>query len=296
MFSPFDDAVGVAYHVVAVLAASLTPLAGGMAAAAAIVLFTVAVRLLLLPLSYHAIRGQARQASLAPQIQALRQRHAGQPDRRQRELTELYRREGTGLLAGCLPLLLQLPFLSVMYTLFRSGTIGGRPNGLLGHGLFGAALGSHWLSGPGPVSAQGLVFLGLFLLLAAVAWLSARIARKPAGWLAAPQAEVGLAARRSGAGRPPAPGQPGGAMGLLTRVMPYLTVAIAAVLPLAAGLYLLTTTACAAAERAVFVRGVAPARGPDSGPREKRAWRRSPRGWTRRSPRRRRMMSRPSSR
>jgi YidC/Oxa1 family membrane protein insertase len=278
VFSLFDDAVGAAYHVVSVLAAALTPLAGGMAAAAAIVVFTVAVRLLLLPLSYHAMRGQARQARLAPQVQDLRQRYAGQPGRLQRELAELYRREGTGLLAGCLPLLLQLPFLSVMYTLFRSGTIGGRPNGLLGHGLFGAALGSHWLSGPGPASAQGLVFLGLFLLLAAVAWLSARAASKPAGRLAAPQAEADPAARRGGTGRPPAPRQPAAAMGLLTRVMPYLTVAIAAVLPLAAGLYLLTTTACAAAERAVFGRGLAPSRGLESGPREKGTSHRSPRG------------------
>jgi YidC/Oxa1 family membrane protein insertase len=244
VFSLFDDAVNVAYHAVVVLAAALTPLAGGMAAAAAVVLFTIAMRLLLLPLSYHAFRGQARQAELAPQIQALRKRHTGQPDRLQRELTELYRREGTGLLAGCLPALLQLPLLSVIYRVFRSGTIGGRPSSLLSRSLLGAPLGSHWLSGPGPISTQGLVFLGLFALLAVASFLAARAGRT-----------LGQAA------------QPAGAAGVVTRAIAYMTVAIAAVLPLAGGLYLLTSTAWSAAERAVFARRLVPSRGPGSGPR-----------------------------
>ena len=72
------------------------------------------------------------------------------------------------MLTGCLPLLLQLPFFSVMYRLFLSGTVGGKANELLHRTLFGTPLGSHWLSGPGPISGQGLVFLGLFALLAVI--------------------------------------------------------------------------------------------------------------------------------
>jgi YidC/Oxa1 family membrane protein insertase len=211
------------------------------------------VRLVLLPLSYYAIRGQAAQARLAPQVMELRKRHARQPERLQRELSELYRREGTGMFAGYLPLLLQLPFFSVMYRLFRSGSIGGPANVLLSHSLLGAPLGSHWLSGPGPLSLQGLVYLGLFAALAGVTWVAARIARNAAARLS-PKAP----------GRPGQPAQPvqsaqaGGAVGVLLRVLPYVTVAIAAVVPLAAGLYLLTTTAWAAAERALITRRMSP--------------------------------------
>jgi YidC/Oxa1 family membrane protein insertase len=176
-FTLFDGAVRAGYHLVSGLAVALAPLPGGLATAAAIILFTVAVRLVLLPLSYYAIRGQAAQARLAPQVMALRQRHARQPDRLQRELTELYRREGTGMFAGYLPLLLQLPFFAVMYRLFRLGSIGGQPNALLSHGVLGAPLGSHWLSGPGPLSGQGMVYLGLFALLAVVTWMATRISR-----------------------------------------------------------------------------------------------------------------------
>jgi YidC/Oxa1 family membrane protein insertase len=246
MLSLFGVPVDAAYHVVSAFAAGLAPVAGGLATAAAIVAFTMAVRLLLLPLSYRATRGMASQARLLPQVQALQKRHAGQPDRLQREVAALYRREGTGQLAGCLPALLQLPFFSVMYQLFRSGTIGGRPNGLLAHRLLDAALGSHWLSGPGPLSAQGAVFLGLFALLAVVACVALLVARaaRPAG--------VAGPARPAGDAGPA--GQAAAVTRGLTRVLPFATLVVAAVMPLATGLYLLTTTTWTVAERAIIAR------------------------------------------
>ena len=170
--------VDAAYHLVSPFVSFLTPLLGGLAAAAAIVGFTVVVRLLLLPLSYRAMRGMAAQARVAPLAQGLRKRYAGQPDRLQRELTALYRAEGTSMFAGCLPLLVQWPAFSVLSLLFRSARVGGAPNTLLTHRLFGAPLASYWLGGAGPFSAQGAVFAGLFVLLAAVGWLSARMARR----------------------------------------------------------------------------------------------------------------------
>src|SRR5215471_17051950 len=228
-----------AYHVVSALAGLLAPLPGGLAAAAAIVAFTIMVRLLVLPLGYYAFRGQRAQARLAPKIQELHRRHSGQPERLQRELSALYAQEGTGMFTGCLPALLQVPFFMVVYRLFLSGTVGGGPNGLLQQRLLGASLGSHWLTGPGPWSGQGLVFAALFALIALAAWLSARAARR---WAApAPARQPGKAGAT-------------GVSGLLLRVLPFATLVIAALVPLAAGLYLATTTAWAVAERAVFHR------------------------------------------
>jgi YidC/Oxa1 family membrane protein insertase len=83
---------------------------------------------------------------------ALRQRYGKQPERLQREMAALYKREGTSMFAGFAPLLLQWPFLSVMYLLFRSPTVGGTANTLLTHDLFGVPLGAHWLSGAGPLA------------------------------------------------------------------------------------------------------------------------------------------------
>src|SRR5229473_1806555 len=150
MFSFFGVPVDAAYHLVSGITGILTPVLGGLAAVAAIIAFTMAVRILLMPLSLRALRGQAVQARLASQLQALRQRYARQPERLQREMSALYKREGTSLFAGVTPLLLQWPFLSVMYLLFRSPQVGGRANMLLSRALFGVPLGSHWLSGAGP--------------------------------------------------------------------------------------------------------------------------------------------------
>jgi YidC/Oxa1 family membrane protein insertase len=178
------------------------------------------------------------QSRIAPQVPALRQRHAGQPEAFQRALAALYRAEGTSVYAGCLPILVQWPFFSVMYLVFRSPVIGGVRNALLSHDLFGAALGSHWLSAAGPFSAHGAVFAGLFLLLALIGWLSARMTRAIAA---------------SGAGAA------GGPAAALAKVAPYLTVAFAAFLPLASGLYLATTSAWTLAERAILRRRLAAA-------------------------------------
>jgi YidC/Oxa1 family membrane protein insertase len=229
--------VDAAYHLVSGFTGILTPVLGGLAAVAAIVAFTMAVRTLLMPLSLRALRGQAAAARLAPQLQALRQRYARQPERLQREMAALYKREGVSLFAGFTPLLLQWPFLSVMYLLFRSPQVGGQPNTLLSRDLFGVPLGVHWLSGAGLVSAQGAVFLGVFALLAGLCWLSARLGRLMTAQATDTQA-TGAAA----------------GTGLLIRVLPYLTVVIAAFAPLAAGIYLLTSLAWSLAERMLFWR------------------------------------------
>jgi YidC/Oxa1 family membrane protein insertase len=235
MFSISGVPVDAAYHLVSGFTGILTPVLGGLAAVAAIIAFTMAVRLVLMPLSLRALRGQAVQARLAPQLQALRQRYAKQPERLQREMSALYKREGTSMFAGVAPLLLQWPFLSVLYLLFRSPLVGGKPNTLLSHDLLGVPLGTHWLSGAGPASLHGAVFLGVFALLAALCWLSARLAR-----VMMPQA--------SGAQTAPT------GTGLLVKVLPYLTVVIAAFAPLGAGIYLLTSLAWSLAERMFFWR------------------------------------------
>jgi YidC/Oxa1 family membrane protein insertase len=256
MFSIFSVPVDAAYHLVSGFTGILTPVLGGVAAVAAIIAVTMAVRIILMPLSFRALRGQAVQARLTPQLLALRQRYAKQPERLQQEMSALYKREGTSMFAGFMPLLLQWPFLSVMYLLFRSPQVAGKPNALLVHGLFGVPLGTHWLSGTGPVSAQGAVFLGVFALLAGLCWLSSRLGQLMTASAALPAPAPGKKAK---SGPVTAAGASGGTgavagTGALAKVLPYLTVVIAAFAPLAAGVYLLTSMGWSLAERRVFLR------------------------------------------
>jgi len=241
MFALFDAAVLAGYHVLTSVISVLSPLAGSLAGAAAIVAVTIALRLALLLLSYYAVRGQAAQARLLPQLAELQRKYKNQPERLRREMTAVQQREGTSLFAGILPLLAQWPFFSVLYRLFLTPVISGHPNALLSDQLLGVPLGSRWLAGAGTFSAHGAVFLGLFALLALVSWAAVRLARR---------------FTTAGAAGAPAAARPGSVVGGLTRVLPYLTIVFAAFVPLAAGLYLLTTIAWTAAERTVLMRRI----------------------------------------
>ncbi|GAA3176587.1 MULTISPECIES: YidC/Oxa1 family membrane protein insertase [Streptomyces] len=234
-------------------AQAIEPFFGASATAAAIVLCTLAVRAALHPLARAAARGEKARAALAPQLTALQRKHKRDPEKLRRATTELYATTGASPLAGCLPSLLQLPVFFVMYHLFSTGG-----SGLLGHTLLGAPLGGHWtqaLADGGPFGPQGLVYLGLFALVTAVATWNLRRARA-------------AAARRPAGESPALPGAAG-----LTKALPllsYATLITVAVVPLAAALYVVTTTAWTAAERALIHRerpAVAAGAGPDGGGR-----------------------------
>jgi YidC/Oxa1 family membrane protein insertase len=222
------------------LADLLQPLFGAAAAAAAIVLFTALVRLLVHPLSRAAARGQKARTALQPRIAELRDKHAKDPERLRKAVLELHTAEKVSPLSGCLPSLLQAPAFLVLYHLFSSPSIGGESNGLLDHRLFAAPLGGHWadaLAGGGPVGGAGLVYLALFTVVAVVAtfnYLRARRTPLPV------------------TGGPEAPGA-----GVVVKVAPFLsyfTLVTVAVVPLAAALYVITSTTWSAVERAVLYR------------------------------------------
>ncbi|MFE6741264.1 YidC/Oxa1 family membrane protein insertase [Streptomyces tubercidicus] len=220
-------------------AQAIAPLFGTAAMAAAIVLFTLGVRAALHPLARAAARGEKARTALAPQLAALQRKHKGNPERLQKATADLYAKTGSSPLAGCLPTLLQLPVFFVMYHLFSTGS-----GDLLDHTLLGAPLGGHWtgaLADGGVFGPQGLVYLALFALVTAVATWNYRRAR--ATMAKSPQPAAGNAAL------------PG--MASMAKVMPLLsfgTLITVAVVPLAAGLYMVTTTAWTACERALLHR------------------------------------------
>ncbi|MCK8436395.1 YidC/Oxa1 family membrane protein insertase [Streptomyces sp. D2-8] len=231
-------------HLVEHLADLLQPLFGASAAAAAIVLFTALVRLLVHPLSRAAARGQKARTALQPKIAELRKKHGKNPEKLQRAVLELHAEEKVSPLAGCLPGMLQIPAFFLLYHLFSSDTIGGESNGLLGHELFAAPLGERWtdaLDG-GLLSGAGLVYAGLFVVVACVAAFSYRIGKRMMA--ANPAAQAGAGEQLPG-------------LGAVARVMPFMsffTLVTVAVVPLAAALYVVTSTTWSAVERAVLYR------------------------------------------
>ncbi|MET8350020.1 MULTISPECIES: membrane protein insertase YidC [unclassified Micromonospora] len=235
-FAPLTGVVGAAGTALSWLTDLLEPLAGGMATAAAIVLLTIAVRLLISPLTVAQVRGERRRAALAPQVRDLQRRYADDPTKLQSELFGLYRSAGANPIAGCLPLLLQAPFLLVLYRLFTTSEGG---TGLLQERLAGVPLGHHL--GDGLAGAAGPLFAVLLAALLVLAWWSSRRARRAS-------AAVGTVAGT------PTEGPGAATLGRLLPLLPFTTVLVALVLPLAAVIYLVTTTAWSALEQVVLRR------------------------------------------
>ncbi|AIV36246.1 YidC/Oxa1 family membrane protein insertase [Streptomyces sp. MPA0124] len=227
------------------LADLLQPLFGASAAAAAIVLFTALVRLLVHPLSRAAARGQKARTELQPRIAELRRKHAKNPEKLQRAVLDLHAEEKVSPLSGCLPSLFQLPAFFLLYHVFSSSEIGGRTNGLLSHQLLAAPLGGRWadaLGDGGPLGGAGLVYVALFAVVAGVATFSYRLTKRTMA--ARPVLPTGDADAVPG-------------VGAITKVMPFMsffTLVTVAVVPLAAALYVVTSTTWSAVERAVLYR------------------------------------------
>lgn len=209
--------VDAAHSAIESLAGLFVPFAGTAAVALAIVVFTMLVRLLISPLTYQQVRAQHRQAALAPEIAQLREKHGTDRMVLATKTLELQRAHGISPFAALLPGLAQAPFFILMYHVALR-----TPEGA----LVGIPLTAHL--------AAGLpVFAVLLVLAGALAWWSSRRMR------ISPQ--------------PAAPGTP--SLGFL-RYMPYLSILAVAWMPLAGGLYLVTSTGWTALEQALLRRAV----------------------------------------
>lgn len=237
-FAPIAAALDVAHTAITALIAFLAPVAGPLAAALAVILITVVVRIALIPASRATVRGEIQRRRLAPRIAELRKRYAKNPELLQRKTMELYSAEKVSPFAGCLPALIQAPVLSLLYGLFILTTIGGHANSLLTFEFLGVPLGTSLVGaiGVGALPLELVVFVTLLVVIGVVAWFSRRVTRR---YLGEAQGDVPAAMQS--------------AMGILSW-MPFLTVIFAAIVPLAAALYLAVTTTWTLVERQVLRR------------------------------------------
>ncbi len=87
--------------------------------AVCIVVLTILLRLAMLPLDLKQRGNQAKMAALGPEINSLKKRYANNPQQLQRKQQELYRKMNVRPMLGCLPMLIQLPFLFAFFGAMR---------------------------------------------------------------------------------------------------------------------------------------------------------------------------------
>ena len=96
--------------------------------ALAIIFFTLLVKIVLFPLSFHQQKSTFKMQKLQPEMNKIKEKYAKKkdPESQQKmamELQEFQKKNGINLFGGCLPLLIQLPILYALYYIFQQAYI-----------------------------------------------------------------------------------------------------------------------------------------------------------------------------
>ena len=174
IFTTFRDTL---YHVLKFFQGLVEPLMGSQSYWFSIVLLTIAVRILLIPLTVKQVKSTRVMQELAPEIKKLQAKHKNDKTKLNEEMMALYKERGFNPMAGCWPLLAQMPFFFALYQVIYRPQIAGEPNVLLGKTFFGVPLEQHWLQLQGwdkIFSAAGITILILTTTMALTTYISQR--------------------------------------------------------------------------------------------------------------------------
>ena len=83
----------------------------------AIILLTIAIKLIFFPLSQMSFKSMKKMKVVQPKLQALKEQYKDNPKKIQQETMALYKKEGVNPLGGCLPMLIQIPIFIAFYQL-----------------------------------------------------------------------------------------------------------------------------------------------------------------------------------
>ena len=94
---------------------SLTESVGLESYGFAIILLTIVIKMLLYPLTVKQVKSMKAMQKISPKLRKLQEKYKDDPQMFQQKMTALYRDSGVNPLAGCLPMLIQMPILMGMY-------------------------------------------------------------------------------------------------------------------------------------------------------------------------------------
>ena len=111
LFAPIENLL----HFVIELLYSITEKMGFGSYGLAIILLTVVIKMILYPLTAKQIQSMKAMQILQPKLKKLQEKYKDNPQLMQQKLAALYKDAGVNPLAGCLPMLIQMPILMGMY-------------------------------------------------------------------------------------------------------------------------------------------------------------------------------------
>jgi YidC/Oxa1 family membrane protein insertase len=86
----------------------------------AIIVFTILIKIAMSPITFKSFLSQAKMKVLRPEIAELGEKFKKDPMKKQQETMKLYNKAGVNPMAGCIPALIQLPFMYASFQFFPS--------------------------------------------------------------------------------------------------------------------------------------------------------------------------------
>lgn len=85
----------------------------------AIILFTILIKLILMPLSVKSQKAMRKQQKIQPHLAELQKKYADDKEKLQSETMKLYKENNISMTGGCLPMLIQMPILFGLYRVIQ---------------------------------------------------------------------------------------------------------------------------------------------------------------------------------
>jgi YidC/Oxa1 family membrane protein insertase len=243
LFNNFRDFL---YEVLKFFQDLTEPVLGSQSYWFSIVLLTISVRILLIPLTVKQVRSTRVMSELAPEIKKLQAKHKNDRQKLNEEMMALYKERGFNPMAGCWPLLAQMPFFFALYQVIIAGRLGfaNEPNILRHQTFFGVPLEQHWLQLAGwdkIFSAAGLTILLLTTTMSLTTYISQRQLMSRQAAQVNPQQQM------------------------LMRIMPLMFFVFAVNVPLALIIYWVTTNFWSVGQQYMLLRTAPPPAGAAAG-------------------------------
>lgn len=86
----------------------------------AIIIFTIIIKIAMSPITYKSFLSQAKMKVLRPELNELNEKFGKDPMKKQQETMKLYSKAGVNPMAGCIPALIQIPFMYASFQFFPS--------------------------------------------------------------------------------------------------------------------------------------------------------------------------------
>jgi len=85
----------------------------------AIILLTILIKVVFFPITHKSYESTGKMQSIQPKVKEIQEKYKNDPNKMNKEMADLYKKEGVNPMGGCLPMLIQMPIFFALYGLLN---------------------------------------------------------------------------------------------------------------------------------------------------------------------------------